>query len=336
MKPALFGITNSNRNFELKNSWGKNQFNSSFPTSLCAYFEHRGLKANYIIFKNGKTSIDEVYIKDLLGISSKDAKIFYSFESQFSPYAVFVDGILPRTDLVVLNEKTKTCLRGLEIKLTAMPDESTYNRAENEYGCELVIRPDSICYLACSLLSSIKELNLNLRRNFSLKIEDFTNPDEILLHAKDIMQSLSLLTQELSGHQTPFLLQPIWKTKGKSPILADCCLDIFAWSDVGFLSYMLSIANFRKSNSVTRQFRSCVWVYKMLSDFYVNKLFSPEHIFDKFSFNLKNDKAFSSPGNINRAFMACDNLLAPRIAKSEIKKYNFRWRSTFFKPRETL
>lgn len=32
--PGLFGITHSNRDFSLKDTWGKNQFNSSFSSSL--------------------------------------------------------------------------------------------------------------------------------------------------------------------------------------------------------------------------------------------------------------------------------------------------------------
>ena len=35
LKPNLFGLNNTNRDFSLKETWGKNQFNSSFPASLC-------------------------------------------------------------------------------------------------------------------------------------------------------------------------------------------------------------------------------------------------------------------------------------------------------------
>ena len=45
--PRLFGIVHSNRNYSLKDTWGKNQFNSSFPASLACYLHSRGLKAVY-------------------------------------------------------------------------------------------------------------------------------------------------------------------------------------------------------------------------------------------------------------------------------------------------
>jgi site-specific DNA-cytosine methylase len=46
--PGLFGIRYSNRDFTQKNSWGKNQFNSSFPAALACYMSSKQLKANYI------------------------------------------------------------------------------------------------------------------------------------------------------------------------------------------------------------------------------------------------------------------------------------------------
>ncbi len=48
IKLGLFGIKYSNRNFIQKESCGKNQFNSSFPTSLSAFLEHQGLKNVYL------------------------------------------------------------------------------------------------------------------------------------------------------------------------------------------------------------------------------------------------------------------------------------------------
>ncbi|WP_242026087.1 HindVP family restriction endonuclease [Anabaena sp. FACHB-1391] len=34
---GLFGLTHSNRDFSQRESWGKNQFNNSFPASLACY-----------------------------------------------------------------------------------------------------------------------------------------------------------------------------------------------------------------------------------------------------------------------------------------------------------
>jgi hypothetical protein len=46
--PGLFGINYSNRDFAQRDSWGKNQFNSSFPASLSAFLEDRGFENIYL------------------------------------------------------------------------------------------------------------------------------------------------------------------------------------------------------------------------------------------------------------------------------------------------
>jgi DNA (cytosine-5)-methyltransferase 1 len=46
--PSLFGIKYSNRDFSLRDTWGKNQFNSTFPVALVAYLESLGLESVYL------------------------------------------------------------------------------------------------------------------------------------------------------------------------------------------------------------------------------------------------------------------------------------------------
>ena len=47
-KPGLFGINHTNRDYTLKKTWDKNQFNSSFPASLYCYLASKGISANYL------------------------------------------------------------------------------------------------------------------------------------------------------------------------------------------------------------------------------------------------------------------------------------------------
>lgn len=46
---GLFGLLHSNRDFSQRESWGKNQFNNSFPIALSCYMYHKGIK----LFKAG-------------------------------------------------------------------------------------------------------------------------------------------------------------------------------------------------------------------------------------------------------------------------------------------
>lgn len=47
-QPRLFGINQSNRDFTKKSSWGKNQFNSSFPAALACYMSCKNLQPVYL------------------------------------------------------------------------------------------------------------------------------------------------------------------------------------------------------------------------------------------------------------------------------------------------
>ena len=76
-----------------------------------------------------------------------------STQTAFSVYATYARGTVPRAYLVTMNRASKPpqLLRALEVKLTALPDHTTYQLSEDKYGCEIVVRPDTIVYVALSL-----------------------------------------------------------------------------------------------------------------------------------------------------------------------------------------
>ena len=47
-EPGLFGQKHSNRDYTKEKTWGKNQFNSSFPASLVAYMYSKNIAPVYI------------------------------------------------------------------------------------------------------------------------------------------------------------------------------------------------------------------------------------------------------------------------------------------------
>lgn len=47
-QPALFGLKNSNRDFTNKDTWGKNQFNSSFPAALACFMHSKSIEPVYL------------------------------------------------------------------------------------------------------------------------------------------------------------------------------------------------------------------------------------------------------------------------------------------------
>lgn len=322
LKPALFGLDKSNRDFSKKNSWGKNQFNSSFPASLCAYLNYKGLSANYLTVSKGVFTNMPITINELFNTQANIATdVFYAFESIHSPYNKYMKGRLPRTDLVI-NDMNGLCLRGLEVKLTALPDEATFKREEDGYGSEIVVRPDTIVYLACSLIENMERTNFNQNLLYDISLHDLDEPQEAIDLSSNIISTLRLIVDQLSSINcsSPLLVQPIWKTKGKRPVLADNCLDVFVWSDIGFTHFICDIASpVLTSRKMTRQYRTAVWLYKMIVDYFRDGSFDHDYIIDRLSYNAKNDKAFSSSGAITNRYMKGVNLTLPRIQKSEIK-----------------
>ncbi len=316
--PRLFGLNKTNRNFSKKTSWGKNQFNSSFPASLCCYLASKNIDANYLAIKDGKYTPTTIGIDKVFGLSSKSPDLYFAFESQHTPFQKYVIGTLPRTDVVIQKESTGECVSGLEVKLTALPDNTTCELNDNLYGSEIVVRPDTIVYLACALILSTGN---KLKGYFKdIKISDWSDANAVLPKIKHIVDTIEKISLIAEKKQTPFLLQPVWKTIGKSPVLADKCLDIFVWSDAGFSSFISKIANKNPdANSITRQTRTAIWLYKMLNDYCDKGKFDHEDIIDSLSYNTKNDKAFASAGNVTNKYMSCKRLETPVISKTEIK-----------------
>ena len=113
------------------------------------------------------------------------------------------------------------------------------------YGCEIVIRPDTIIYLACSLLDTFKN-NLDLLksaidRDFD-QIVDWSDSQAIILYIPKIINIIDSIVLSSLDLQKPLLMQPIWKTEGKSPKLSEHCLDVFIWSNLAFTRLFIDLA----------------------------------------------------------------------------------------------
>jgi hypothetical protein len=324
-RPGLYGVTYSNRDFTQPDTWGKNQFNSSFPAGLTNFLASRGLDNVYLFLDkefnvtHGKISTEKLY-----GIKPNSEDLFFSFESPYTPYQQLVIGSLPRVDLVTQHRKNGQCLRPIEVKLTALPDNSTFNLNEEYYGCEIVIRPDTIVYLACSIAENFKENRqdlINIIGTQFVKIKDWTDGSLVWPFIAKMISAIDKITLSVIEKQEPILMQPIWKTNGKSPKLADNCLDVFVWSNLAFTQLFVDVARgeLSDSNRITRQIRTMIWLFKMLFDFANTGQINHHKIIDELSYNTKNDKAFAVSGRVTHHYMTCTELNKPRILQKEIK-----------------
>lgn len=320
--PGLFGLKHTNRDFLDKKSWGKNMFNTSFPVALCCYLQARDLNAVSIEMSDGELAIDEIQMATVFKTDPLSDDTYFAFETSYSPYQPFVSGSLPRTDIVVMNTAGTHQYAGFEIKLTAIPDTTTCEHEdESLFGSELVVRPDTVVYLACSIIESLgrKALTQLFSKCKVGSLTGKTDAQDVIAHVPEVVRFLQRLACKLEAKQTSFLLQPIWKTQGKVFALAEQCLDVFVWSNAGFLSFVTEIAA-TESDKISRPTRTAIWLYMMLHDYVTAGRFDFKSIIDEHTFNTKNDKAFASSGAITNKFMACDRLTRPLIGKQCLRK----------------
>jgi HindVP restriction endonuclease len=327
-KPGLFALKYSNRDFTQKEAWGKNCFNTSFPASLCSYLYSKNLDNIYIkLNSNLEIEHSRVSTASFYKIQPDSENIFYAFETQFTPYQRYLIGALPRADLVVQQKETGFCLQAVEIKLTALPDNSTCDSLDEAfYGCEIVVRPDTIAYLACSIAEYFAQ-NMSLLQNLIVgdfeEINDWTEPIEVIPHLSNMFDSIRAIIITMVEKQSPIIMQPIWKTISKSPKLADNCFDVFIWSNLAFIKLILDSSRLdsKPTQTITigRHIRAVIWLFKMIHDFSLQSQFNYGKIVD-IAYNTKNDKAFSVNGRFTNTYMRSEVLRMPRIQKNEIKE----------------
>ena len=142
-------------------------------------------------------------------------------------------------------------LRAHEIKLTVVPDQTTYKHEEKFWGPELVIRPVTAIYCALGIADSCKKANVlgQVREIFEPlchSIKDWGNEHEINAEIENILIALDRFQSEMWKLQKPMLMQPIWKTEGKSPILMSSAFDIFIWSDFALKKTLLNGEHYNK------------------------------------------------------------------------------------------
>lgn len=322
-QPGLFGQKHSSRDYSKPECWGKNQFNSSFPASLAAYMYSRDLFPVYIKTKGDNTVVhDKIKSEDLFGIDPLCDEAYYNFEAGFAPYEKFYQGEREKIDLVMMNVNSDNVLSGLEVKLTALPDNTTKSFDESFWGTEIVMRPPTICFLVCSICANYNTLDGKDRLRTLLRcvpqINHWEEIDEVLPHYQKILSAVLSISSDMVEKQKPLILQPIWKTEGNKMRLKEDCLDVFVWSNLAVIQ-MCCTEDSTNIQKINRFHRTIIWIYKMLLDYVTYDTFDYKRIIRLQSYNLANDKAFALPGTKSHAFLDSPELLKPRVSKYEIK-----------------
>lgn len=320
-EPNLYGITKSNRTgIDL---WGKNQFNSTFPASLACYMRDKEIPAIYLSI-NEKLEViaTEISIDEVFNTKAKNTELTFDFETKFENYQKFAFDDIKGIDLVISD--TNKQLRALEVKLTVIPDNSTCSQQEKDWGSEIVIRPATTSYSALGIAYSCENNFQRIREIFEpvcSTIQHWDSKIEIDSKRTQILGALNTFQKEYREKQKPFLIQPIWKTKGKSPILDENAFDLFIWSDFAICRPFID-RSMEGTGDINRYMRSSARLTRILYEISTSHKTNIQRIYTEMAFGLQSDKEFALSGKVTRHYMnhkrRTNPILQPDVLKDII------------------
>jgi len=319
MEPSLYGIKHSNRAKD--EFWGKNQFNSTFPVALACYMRDKGKNPVYITLSPDFQIVNtEVPFDDIFMTKLPNNNLNFCFESKFEPYQVYSREDIGNIDLVLRDIKGNF-ITPLEIKLTVIPDHTTYKDMEQDWGCELVIRPATTKYAALGIVQSVyKKLDVvrNIFEPVCQDIQHWSNKHEISHKTPSLVEALNTFEKTFIKYQKPLLMQPIWKTKGQSPILDENAFDIFVWSDFALSRLFIDSSETNLAN-ISRLTRSTARLCRILYEISTQQKTNISQIYTEMAFGHQTDKEFAVSGRITRNFMTSSRRTTPKMKKDCLK-----------------
>lgn len=331
LKSTLYGIIKSNRS--AKDLWGKNQFNSSFPASLACWMRDNNISPVYIktVKKNKEIKVETNELltwDDIFKTKKANNELTFCFEYPYKPYEKYIHTDAERLDNIDLviadcsDKDNPVYLRPLEVKLTVLPDNTTFKLKEEEWCSELVVRPASTSYAALGIFNNIpdkeKERVREIIEPISIKVRDWSAHSAILQNKDGIIRAIDIFYEEFLKYQQPFLMQPIWKTVGMSPEFAEQAFDIFVWSDYSLCRTFIDTAKSEneKTEKVSRSMRSCARLLRCLYELTTTKKVLINRIYREMALDNQTDKEFALSGKKTISYMACSRLLRPKLSKN--------------------
>ena len=320
--PGLYGITEANSNRYGDDLWGKNQFNSTFPLSLCLYMRDKGINPVAVILSDGSICARDNHwsMNEVVGGQHDGCR--YDFESAFSHYSDYSRNQADNIDLVV--SKGGIHAIPLEIKLTVVPDSTTVGKNELEWAPEIVLRPVSSAYAMMGVAHSLMKPDNEEMRGKAIdalrpaynSVSSWGNNSEITQNSDSLCSALQKVLHISEEVQSPFLVQPIWRTKGQSLELCEQCFDVFVWSDVSVMSVPVLEHERASRNKTVRMAREIARHVRSLYDILQTDDHDYTEIYKGMSLGTQTDKSFSLPGNKSINYLKHERLATPVLHQS--------------------
>ena len=321
---GLFGIIHSNRTTE--SHWGKNCFNSSFPTAMACYMLSNDIPAIYNMLSvvDGKLKVvaSEISLSKVFNCGAMNFdNLDFCFESKFEPYQEYSFDNIDAIDLVI--KTTSGCfLAPMEIKLTVLPTSNTSRLPEDEWGCELVVRSATTSYCALGMFDSVRDETRAVRELFEEAcsgVGSWTNDFEMSHKTPALTECINSFQFRYLAKQKPLLMQTIWKTQGQSPLLADNAFDIVIWSDYAFSRLFLDSA-LDAEQTMSRPMRASAKLARCLWELSKSGKIRIGEIYRQMAFDTQTDKEFAIQGQKWRSYVASKRIIDPILSKNVISK----------------
>lgn len=320
--PGLYGISNSNRRGT--HLWGKNEFNSTFPAALACYMRDHDVRAVYLsLGQNLQVTATELPINQLFNTTRPNDQLRFEFETRFEPYQQYALDDIGPIDLVIKHDgdaPAEAWRRALEVKLTVMPDSASSRRPETEWSPELVIRPASTKYCALGMFAACRTRRNEIRDIFQEVCGNFqlwNSIHEVRAKRTPLLDALNEFQRTFHASQQPFLIQPIWKTEGKSPSLADQAFDLFVWSDFALCRTFID-KSLEGDEDVSRLMRASARLARVLYVLSTQERANLNGIYTEMAYGAQTDKEYSLPGRATRAYLNSPRRVTPALNKSVV------------------
>ncbi len=338
--PSLYGITKENSSRHGNDLWSKNKFNSTFPLSLCLFMRDEGVNPVSVISQDGKICSTDLRWGMGEVIGAKRSNPYYNFEKIFDENRPFLKNASDTDNIDVVVSFRGIDSIPLEIKLTVVPDSGTASQDATQWGPELVLRPVSSAYAMMRLSASLMDAaNIETKQQVANElfpvyssVVNWADPAEIFSKADRLRKALSAALKAAEALQRPFLVQPIWRTKGQSLSLCKQCFDVFVWSDVAMMRVPIDRSNNGRATAISRPLREIARHVRAMVDILGVGVFSYEEIYKGMSSGRQTDKVFSIAGRITRGYLKHRRLQHPHYERDILQKIILNGGETKLKP----
>ncbi len=255
-------------------------------------------------------------------IGGKDDVPLYLFETTFKPFAQLSRNQIDKIDLVVAYHRKH--VRPLEVKLTVVPDLATVGKNREFWAPEIVIRPVSSAYAMFGVATSLMQMSDQkvkvmdaLRPAYNrMSSSGWDNASEVVSNAQSLIEALSAALSIAENLQSPFLVQPIWKTAGQTLNLSEKCFDVFVWSDISIMRLpMLVLGTGKTISKESRYLREVARHVRSLYDVLTTDDCDYKGIYKGMSLGIQTSKSFAINGRRTIKYLRHERLLSPSVSQ---------------------